>query len=633
MTRRDAARVGLFSLAARPSPAAIQPRWTREWDQALLQSVLAEQHRQFDPVEKMLAADANPELGHHANVLGRKVHPTRESLAYALLLLESGPDSRRRRAEAVLDRCLALQDTNPESPSHGLWGYYLEEPASKISPADFNSADFNGSLLLMIEARHGRRLPSGLRSRIRESIRAAAASVRKRNISMHSTSIAVLGTFVVLAAAELLVDPGLLGYALDRLRRFCAAIEETASFAEYNSPAYTRDTIANLTRMRMFCRDTEALARVDRLHDRAWLHLVHRWHAPTRQFAGPMSRCHSTDLGKPLWLQKALDGQLEFATLEDVRRTRATGAAETAILEYRCPRNIQPLFLDPKLPHQHREMFVAAKDSVPAVHGTTWLTGRFSIGSASRSDFWVQRRPLLAYWGDARSNGYMRVRLVKDDSDFASGLLYSVQQKGFVLAMATFCLGGGDSHITLDPIRDGQFTCKRLRLRCDLAGIDPKAKILANGKAAGPGSRVPEATRVSIDLGGATISLGFQSRLPVSIDREGEFLTISQDFHSSAESGPVRWTDLKQRYAALTVAIAGPERSLVRFDQDVLQSPFGDSGAGPGVRRLSWRTPAADLLLEASSEVRPINEQNARFRDLVNGRPVPLVRLSDEPLS
>jgi hypothetical protein len=435
-----------------------------------------------------------------------------------------------------------------------------------------------------------------------------------------------------LAAAELLVEPDLLSYARDRLRRFAAAVDDTGSFAEYNSPTYARVTIGNLTRIRMFCRDTEALERVDKLHQRAWLHLARHWHAPTRQLAGPMSRCYSTDLGKPLWLQKALDGQLEFATLEDIHRARTTGAGETAILDYKCPRQVESLFLDPKFPHQHRELFLQAKEPVRPVLGTTWLTSKLTIASANRSDFWVQRRPLLAYWGDARSIGYFRLRLLKDDYDFASGLLYSVQQKGFILAMANFCSPGGDRHVSLDPVRDSQFTCKRLRLRCDLAGVNPKAKILVNGESAQPGNRFPGAARVSIDIGEATLSLGFRSRLPVTIDREDEFLTVSQDFHSSEKETIVRWADLKQPYAALTVAIAGPERSMSRFDRDVLQSRFQDTAAGPGLRRLSWRTPAADLALEASAEVGPADEQHARFRELINGRPVPPVRLSDELL-
>ena len=385
--------------------------------------------------------------------------------------------------------------------------------------------------------------------------------------------------------------------------------------------------------MRMFCRDTEALELADKLHHRAWLHLGRRWHAPTRQFAGPMSRCYSTDAGKPLWLQKALDGQLEFATLEDIRRRRVSGSGEITILDHKCPRQSEPLFLDSKLPHQHREIFISAKEPVRPVQGTTWLTDGYTIGSANRSDFWVQRRPLLAYWGDARSTRYMRLRLLKDDYDFASGLFYSVQQKGFVLAIANFRSPGGDRHVSLDPVRDGQFICKRLRLRCDLAGVDRKAKMLANGQPAQPGSQFPGPTRVSIDAGGATVTIGFRSRMPVSIDFEDELLTVSQDFHRSDDETVLMWTDLKPPYLALTIAIAGRERSMRQFDRDILQSRFEDTAAMQGVRRLSWRTPAADLALEASAEVRPADEQDARFREQINGRPAPLVRLSDELLA
>jgi hypothetical protein len=142
----------------------------------------------------------------------------------------------------------------------------------------------------------------------------------------------VQGTFVTLAAAQLLDDKALWAYATDRQRRFARTVDETGSFAEYNSPTYANVTIVNLTRIRMFVKDAEVLALNARLHDRIWRHLAEHWHVPTLQLAGPMSRCYSTDIGSPLWLQKALGGRLPFATLDEIRSRTAGVAGETGIM-------------------------------------------------------------------------------------------------------------------------------------------------------------------------------------------------------------------------------------------------------------------------------------------------------------
>ena len=74
----------------------------------------------------------------------------------------------------------------------------------------------------MIAHRHGERLGPALRARVQEAIRHAGASVRKRNVSMSYTNIAVQGTFVTLAAAQLLGDAEMRDYATERLGRLAA---------------------------------------------------------------------------------------------------------------------------------------------------------------------------------------------------------------------------------------------------------------------------------------------------------------------------------------------------------------------------------------------------------------------------
>ncbi len=450
--RRAILPAPLVAIACRraPQPAA---GWSAELDHALIRKAVAARDQRFDPAYNMLRVLLGPEYRYHTRLRECQAHPTRESLEYALYLLEEGTPERFVRAQRILERVVPLQVTDPASKWYGLWGWYLEEPPDRMAPADFNWADFNGALLLLVEFRHGPRLPEPLRKRVREAIGHAARSVMRRDAPMSYTNIAITGTFVTLAAGELLEDAELSAYARRRLVRLCHEIDRTGSFAEYNAPNYARVSLVNLARIRMYVRDGEARQRATRIERRLWEHLAAHWDAARLQFCGPMSRCYSTDLGYPLWLEKALRGRLRLATPDN--RT-GDDDGETAIHDLRCPEDLAPLFLEPRPGRQHREWYIAD----PPVCGAAWFSRDYSLGSASRSDFWVQRRPLLAYFGDAsRPARTVRLRVIKDGYDFASAIFHSVQERGRVLALIGFRDPGGDRHITLDPIRGGRFEC------------------------------------------------------------------------------------------------------------------------------------------------------------------------------
>lgn len=622
------------SLLLAPALAAGEAPWGPEWDRAVTEAALERLDGAFDPRENMLARRIGAEYRYHTSLRATVAHPTRDSLDYALLLLEAGRDG---RALAVIERVTALQETDPAGKWYGLWGYYLEEPAPKMAPADWNWADFNGSLLLLIETRHGARLPAALRAKVREAIRHAAYSVRRRNVAMTYTNIAIQGTFVTLAAAELLEDRDLDAYASDRLRRFAATVDGTGSFAEYNSPTYANVSVANLTRIRMTVRDKAALELTERIHRRAWLHLAKHWHAPTRQLAGPMSRSYSTDIGAPLWIQKALGGRLAFATLAAIRSGDVSAPGEVAQLDYRCPEELAPLFLELPAPRQHREVFLPAPAPVRPVQGTTWLERDYCLGSVNRGDFWVQRRPLLGYWGGpARPARWIAMRIVKDDYDFASGLLYTAQERSCVLGLAAFRTPGGDKHPSLDPVKDGEFTASRLRLALELAGAPADAKILVNGKA-WAGGALPAQARLTIGLGGAKVCFEVRrarfgdSPGALSLDRESRTLTISLDLLRADKPRLVRWRDLPEAYAAFTLTMEGGAGAIEEFDRRAAAWAFR-ADIEAGVAKLAWRTAAGELSLTGPVRPAAVSEQDRAFTELLDGKPVPLERLSGERL-
>ena len=106
---------------------------------------------------------------------GAWVHPTRESLDYALELLRSG---RKGQAAAIVSEVLSLQDTDPTSKTYGIWPWLLEEPLAEMDPPDWNWADFCGARLAQLLVEHAGDLPEDL---IQEARGRASATLRPRS--------------------------------------------------------------------------------------------------------------------------------------------------------------------------------------------------------------------------------------------------------------------------------------------------------------------------------------------------------------------------------------------------------------------------------------------------------------------
>ena len=122
------------------STSAPRPE-SRRADPAL-QRLLAYCDPRYDPDEQMLKVEFSSP-GYHSRVAsGTPVHPTRESLMYALALLQRDDPGDVRRAESILHRVLPLQDTAQQSPTCGVWPWLLEEPLDAMAAPDPNWADF-----------------------------------------------------------------------------------------------------------------------------------------------------------------------------------------------------------------------------------------------------------------------------------------------------------------------------------------------------------------------------------------------------------------------------------------------------------------------------------------------------------
>lgn len=434
-----------------------------------LHRALAPLHEKYDSKEQMLAAPFSSP-GYHTTLTGGIVHRTRESFMYAVACLDTGDPKLIERGGDILRRCIALQDQNPASKTYGIWSWFLEEPLDKMSPPDWNWADFNGRELLQVVLRHRDKLPADLMKQVESSLVHACNSIKKRNVGPGYTNIAILGTYVTLVTGETLNLKEMRDYGLDRLKRFAAHTEEKGGFSEYNSPTYTMVSLIALGQLKHDVKSPEAKQIIDSLYLRSWTDIANHFHPPTRQWAGPHSRCYSTLL-KPsvhALIQRGTDGRI------DLGQADAPVDIESHAIPLPCPAELEPLFASLDKPRYLRQTFVRGASPIT---GTTYLHPDFCIGSINRGDLWNQRRALLAYYGTAQKPGYLHLRLLKNGYDLAAANFFSTQREGDVLAGITFAIDGGDTHLSLSKLKNGILRAKDLRVRLELGGAGAEADI------------------------------------------------------------------------------------------------------------------------------------------------------------
>ncbi len=426
---------------------------------ARLETALAHWDRQFDPKENMVREPFSTP-GYHTTLKGGLVHSTRTALYYALGLLDTGRAENLPRAIAILRRVVALQDTDPTSPTFGVWSWYLEEPLSQMRPPDWNWADFNGVTLLQISRDHRSSLPPDLARSVDAAILNACRAIKKRDVGPGYTNISIMGTYVTLVAGEQLNIPEFSSYGLQRLANILAFTKANGSFEEYNSPTYTVVALHDLSRLKAHVQNPAAQAMIAPLLRRAWEELANHFHVPTRQWAGPHSRDYASFISETTLalIQRATSGRVDFGVDRPDR--------EELRLPVECPADLEPLFQSLPAPRTITETFIRRSNTV----GTTYLHPDFSLGSINHGDLWNQRRALLLQFGSPRRPGYLRLRFLKNGYDFASAWLTASQRAGLVVGVVNLVTDGGDTHIALDKVVGGKIRARDLRLRFELGG-------------------------------------------------------------------------------------------------------------------------------------------------------------------
>ena len=429
----------------------------------VLDESLQKIHEKYDPTEKMTTTTLKNYYQYHTDATDGIMHPTRQSLIYAVNLLDLGDPKDEQQAFDIIRKTISLQDTVRANKTYGIWPYYLEEPlATKKSPADWNWADFLGVQLLDIYMGHQQKLPADLKEMIKNSLIRAAESIQKRNVGPGYTNIAIMGTYMTYMTSRLFNLPEMQDYAAKRLQTFYDYTLKNG-YTEYNSPTYTRVALDELVRMKDHIVEPAVKKKIDYLYDQAWDMVARHFHKPSGQWAGPHSRSYNSLVGGDFYaiLNEASNGKIKLPYKEKRGEVK---------IKHQIPEKLLPYFLNPKYRRTERDTL---KVDAPQIIGTSYLTDKYALSTANRSSLWNQRRPFLAYWGTPEQPHYLQVRFLHDDYDFSSASFYSDQKENDVLAAINFITKGGDKHISIDRLNGGKFKAKDLRLRLEFGKVSP----------------------------------------------------------------------------------------------------------------------------------------------------------------
>lgn len=527
--------------------------------------------RHFDPVTGLLRLPMAGYRNVHAEHLDDTPrHPLRESLAYALVLLELAERSRQGRAETIIDRVLALQETADRgAETFGLWPYFLEEPVPAWPRPDFNWADFNGMMLLLVWHRHQRRLPADLAERIVAALRRAALCIRRRNVDLNYTNIAIKGTFVTLSTAEIARDEELLAYAIDRLERLRDTVAAAGAFAEYNSPAYAAVSLSGLHAIATYVAAPRARELLAPLLARFWDDVASRFHPGLRELAGPHSRAYRPTLSAAPGLlgalvEKATRGAVAFP---DAEEREPLGALAACVLQVDPPPAALAALTRPVTePRQIVTRAQARPEEAPRVQ-TTLLAPTFCLGSVSFQDGWEQRHNLIAYWKsqDGRT-ALLRHRYLHDERPCCSGY-FTARQEGGVVAVGAFLGAHADHHVSL-PV-DG-VTASFLGAVLEIEPAGDVARVRLNGKTPDrPGRRaLRPGDTVEIGLGNVKLAVEIVHHETAPMEPPPARLEIAPDAirivlpHYEGECRELRWGDFSRAASGYVLRMAGADEEL-----------------------------------------------------------------------
>ncbi len=215
-------------------------------------------------------------------------HESRAGAGLAARLVANGAPEDLALAEKVLEAVLKSQERRADDPHYGNFLWMIEDEVV----FDLNAVEFNLEHLIPMMIRHSGRLQEGLRARILEAIRLGLDEIRRLDVLVAYSNIAVLDILNTCLGGELLADPEIAGRGYRKLVEWMAFTDQNGIPFEYNSPTYTAVIIRALHILAGLVQDHETRVRARTAAARLGLSVGLHIHAGTGRWAGPHSRVY-----------------------------------------------------------------------------------------------------------------------------------------------------------------------------------------------------------------------------------------------------------------------------------------------------------------------------------------------------
>lgn len=221
-----------------------------------------------------------------------RIHTVLDSAPFAERLVANGTPQDLALAEEVLDAILSLQERNPLDAHYGNFRWTREDgPVT-----DLNAVEFGLEFLIPIMIRHAGRLSEALRERLLEAIRIGLDEIRRMDVAIHYTNIAMLDCLNSCLGGELLNDAELAERGYAKFKALSDLTARNGAPFEFNTPTYTKVTLEALKRLTDLVGDTATRHRALAMAARLSLSVAVHMHTPTRRWAGPHSRIYHPEL-------------------------------------------------------------------------------------------------------------------------------------------------------------------------------------------------------------------------------------------------------------------------------------------------------------------------------------------------
>ncbi|MDC3956769.1 hypothetical protein [Polyangium jinanense] len=290
-------------------------------------------------VEPMaLPPDFNPEtLMRSTSTEVGTFHETRLAARLAAQLLAHGAVQDIELSERILVAVLRCQERDERDPHYGNFYWMREDEVVE----DLNAVEFVLEALIPMMLQHGDRLSSVMHDRVLESVRLGLEEIRRLDVLVAYTNIAVLDILNTCLGGELLGETAIAERGYDKLVYWIAFTNRSGHPFEYNSPTYTSITLRALKQLADLVQHRDTRVRARAMAARLALSVALHLHAGTGRWAGPHSRAyHSTVVCEtppeielvqswiaegivPPWIQAVLEGlPAVFQVSETAERDR-----------------------------------------------------------------------------------------------------------------------------------------------------------------------------------------------------------------------------------------------------------------------------------------------------------------------